>query len=202
MNRFISVFFVVIIYFLTVATVLAQVDNPAKADILEKKMQDTVGIQIDTTDTAPQKLDEPVKAALLSAVLPGLGQAYNGSYWKIPVIFSGFAIFAASINYFDYYYIEFRNASVALNNPEIDHPYEEFVNQESITRRIDFYRRNRDYLMILGTVFYFLNIVEAHVDAHLQSFDISDELSLDFGPAIQPVALNYQLGLSFKLLIK
>lgn len=203
MKRFIFLIFTGIFYFFTSYHAVAQEDNPAKADVLEKMRQDTVGIEIDSAEIAPPlKLDEPIKAALLSAVLPGLGQAYNQSYWKIPIIYTGFAIFASAINYFDYYYINFRNASVAINNPEINHPYTEELNEQQITRRVDFYRRNRDYLMILGSVFYLLNVVEAHVDAHLQSFDISDELTLNFGPSVQPVAYNYQLGLSLKLLLK
>ena len=30
----------------------------------------------------------PAKAAFYSAILPGLGQAYNKRYWKIPIVYA------------------------------------------------------------------------------------------------------------------
>ncbi|MCK5838333.1 MAG: hypothetical protein KAG99_00730, partial [Bacteroidales bacterium] len=49
-------------------------------------------------DTAWLNKHSPHKASIYSAVLPGLGQAYNKKYWKIPVIYAGFATFAYLIS--------------------------------------------------------------------------------------------------------
>ncbi|MFA0960781.1 DUF5683 domain-containing protein [Roseivirga sp. BDSF3-8] len=126
----------------------------------------------------------PGRASLLSAVMPGLGQVYNGKYWKVPVIYGGFAMFGYLINYNNENYQEFRAALFA----EIDgddstvNPFEGVLSEASLRRRTDLFRRNRDFSMILAGVWYLLNIVEAHVDAHLQEFDVSEDISMRFEP--------------------
>lgn len=130
------------------------------------------------------KLD-PNRSALLSAVFPGLGQAYNGQYWKLPLVYGGGLIFAHYINYNHKVYNELRNALIA----EVDkdgsttNPYG--FGKTSLERNTELFRRNRDFLMILAGVFYMLNIVDAHVSAHLKEFDINENLSMDIYPQIQ-----------------
>ncbi|MGK7395113.1 MAG: DUF5683 domain-containing protein [Candidatus Cyclobacteriaceae bacterium M3_2C_046] len=162
-------------------------------------------IKLDTAaiDTPLERLD-PVKAALLSAVLPGLGQAYNGSYWKIPIVYGGLFALAATVQYFDYNYVKFRNVLLAEDdgNPNTVNPYQDLLNRRTIANALSSNRRNRDYFMIITSLFYLLNVVEAHVDAHLQDFDITDDLTFKVEPSIQNFAYSYQLGISLKLQLK
>ena len=141
----------------------------------------------------------------MSAILPGLGQAYNKSYWKIPVLYAGIGtlIYFAGDNNSEYEkYKEayfFRLDGDSTTN-DVSYPN---LNDEDIKVRMDYYRRNRDLCyVLLGTV-YVLNIVDAYVDAHLKDFDVSDNLSMSARPRLylqqsgQPVA-----GLSLCLKLK
>ena len=137
---------------------------------------------------------DPKRSALLSAIMPGLGQAYNKQYWKVPIIITGLTVFGHFINYNNNLYHAFRNAALSSENP-----FESVASSEEIlTRNRDNFRRNRDFLMILGTAFYLLNVVDAHVSAHLDEFNVNDDLSMGIKPSIQPFALNNQaIGASF-----
>jgi hypothetical protein len=186
---------------------MAQIDDDNKADVLTGVNQDTTIIRIDSAELKNQTkpVDDPLKAALLSAVLPGLGQAYNGSYWKIPIIYAGFVGLGSAIHFLDYKYIVFRNALSAQvdDDPNTINPYATIGGDERVLNlRVEFYRRNRDFTMILTGLFYLLQVVEANVDGHLKTFDISDEISLKIDPHIGQLAHNYHLGLSLKLQMK
>ena len=141
----------------------------------------------------------------MSAVLPGLGQAYNGQPWKIPIIYGGGLIFAHYINYNHRLYSEFQNALIAATdgNSETVNPYVDVFNQTSLIRNRDVSRRNRDYLIIVTVGYYLLNVVDAHVSAHLQEFEINDNLSMDIAPSIQtsPLfsqAIGFSVSLNFR----
>ncbi|MBV6642474.1 MAG: hypothetical protein KI791_17270 [Cyclobacteriaceae bacterium] len=147
---------------------------------------------------------DPNRAALFSAILPGLGQAYNGQYWKIPLIYAGGIIIGHYIDYNHRIYSEFQNALLAGadDDPFTENPYAEF-GQTALIRNRDAFRRNRDYLMIIGVGYYLINIVEAHVSAHLHEFDVNDNLSMNISPAIQPTALFSQaIGIKISLNLK
>jgi TM2 domain-containing membrane protein YozV len=162
------------------------------------RSQDTV---IVVTNNAP----DPIKAALLSAALPGLGQIYNKSYWKVPIVYGSLMTFGYLVHFFDYNYIKYRNAFLAENdgNPNTINPYEGDRRISSrLFDRVEFYRRNRDYMMILTAGFYLLNIVEAHVDAHLQTFDLSDDISMNIRPGIITTPYTNQIGLSINFTLK
>lgn len=144
----------------------------------------------------------PQRSALLSAVFPGLGQIYNKQYWKAPIVMTGVVLFGHFINYNNQLYHAFRNATILEVNG-LDNPYENVIGGSTAlsTNRDDF-RRNRDYLMILGTAFYLLQIVDAHVSAHLEEFNVNEELSVGIRPSIQssPVfsqAVGVSLYLNF-----
>ena len=143
----------------------------------------------------------PKKSALLSAALPGLGQIYNKQYWKVPFILGGAVMLGHYIRYQDRLYNSFRSALIAESDadPRTINPFTG-LNAEILEANVDQLRRDRDYLMIMGALFYLLNIVDAHVSAHLHEFQINDELSMDIKPAFQPSALiSRSIGISFSL---
>jgi len=159
--------------------------------------------QIETIKTVSEL--DPNKAALLSAVLPGLGQAYNNQYWKIPLIYGGGLIIGHYINYNNVIYNEMRNSLIAEvdSDPFTENPYSDRFQETALTRNRDAFRRNRDLLILIGAAFYLLNVVDAHVSAHLNEFDVNDNLSLKVSPSIQSTPLFSQaLGFSISLSIK
>lgn len=142
----------------------------------------------------------PKRAAMLSAVLPGLGQVYNRQYWKVPLIYGGALMIGHYIRYQDRLYNSFRSAYFAAtdSDPNTINPYP--VSSDLLLRNAEQLRRDRDYLMIIGGLFYLLQIADAHISAHLHEFQINDALSLDIQPAIQPSALiSRSVGVSFSL---
>jgi hypothetical protein len=127
------------------------------------------------------------RAALYSMALPGMGQAYNKKYWKIPVIYAGFGAFTYFIVTNNQEYTQFKDAYVYTANGETyptDNPYVGKYNQTQLKEAMDFYRRNRDLSVILGVVWYTLNILEAYVDAHFYDYDVSDDLSMRVSPSV------------------
>ncbi len=128
----------------------------------------------------------PHKAAVMSAILPGAGQAYNKKYWKIPVIYAGFAGLAYAISFNQKEYRNYRNAYDQRldNDPATVDNYVGTYSDADLGTLKDFYRRNRD-LSIIGTgVLYLLNIIDASVDAHLYDFNVNDDLSIKLAPTL------------------
>lgn len=156
----------------------------------------------DTLFAPPTKEHSPKKAALMSAVLPGLGQAYNKKYWKIPIIYGaiGTSIFFAVSNNSDYN--DFRNALKARvdNDPNTIDKYEGIMSVQNLESNLNFHQRNRDLAIIIAGVFYVLNIIDATVDAHLFSFPKNDNLSLNLKPSFQLTQQNQVMnGVSLTL---
>lgn len=163
--------------------------------------QEKVLVLKDTTNTMGNYDPlAPSRAAFYSAVLPGLGQAYNKKYWKIPLVYAGIGtgVYFYSTNTKDYN--RFRDAyKRRLAGFEDD----EFQGV-STDRLIDAQKtasRNRDVSIIVSLVFYMLNIIDANVDAHLRQFNVSEDLTL-VPNIIQDGtgnSSNYGLSLRFNL---
>jgi hypothetical protein len=146
----------------------------------------------DTLVAEPPKKN-PVRAGWYSAILPGLGQAYNGKYWKIPIIYSIFAgmFFIAEDN--NYKYDMFKKAYLNFDD---DKPswVPSYLNKDAIKEYRNYYKRNRDLNIIIAVGLYLMNILDASVDAHLMDFDISEDLSLGIKPDY-----NFQFGRQKKM---
>ena len=148
----------------------------------------------------PEEVHSPRIAAIYSAILPGLGQAYNKKYWKIPLVYGGFAAFGYFIGWNNNNYHISKNAYKDLTDGDdsttsylklsqityfnLDNPSDVERLKHGLLRRQDYYRRNRDLLVILTVAFYGLNIIDASVDAHFFNWDISDDLTLRWQPAL------------------
>lgn len=133
------------------------------------------------------------KATTLACIFPGAGQIYNRSYWKVPFVVGGFASMIYCIDWNNRGYQRFKKAYSLLadyeQNPNKypDGPTDEFHGRYStdfIRNLRNNYRRNRDLCIIVTAGIYLLQIVDAHVDAHLKDYDISDDLSMSIEPKI------------------
>ena len=134
------------------------------------------------------------KATTLSTICPGAGQIYNRSYWKVPFVIGGFASMIYCIDWNNRGYQRFQKAYSLLTDYEAhpenypDGPTDEFRGRYSssfIKNLKDSYRRNRDLCIIVTCAVYILQIIDAHVDAHLKDYDISDDLSFNIEPLVQ-----------------
>ncbi len=152
----------------------------------------------------------PRKATLFSAVLPGLGQAYNKKYWKIPIVYAGFGVMgyfiyfnADNYNQYKQALIDFidedsgTNSYLDLVGPNVDpgtfdpslgsplySPDNEEWFKTQLQNNMDYYKRYRDLSIILSAAWYVLNIIDAAVDAYLFDYDITDDLSMKIDPKL------------------
>ena len=139
------------------------------------------------------------KAPMLSAILPGLGQIHNKQYWKLPVIYGGYLLIGHYIKFNNNMYKEFRSALIAQTdeNDLTINPFPNF-SESSLERNMEYWRRNRDLLIIFTGVYYILNIVDAHVFSHLNDFDIGNDISFSLSPEISKFGYNHNFGISLK----
>lgn len=152
----------------------------------------------------------PHKATIYSAVLPGLGQAYNRKYWKIPIIYSaGFALYYGFgwMGFQDWgwgYYNDMYNEFKKLYEQEYYDPGGDDAYEDLYQRNMSYARQQRDLITIFMAILYVANVVDAMADAHFYNFDISDDLSLNVSPHVNTpnpyLAYNdYSLGLKLRL---
>jgi hypothetical protein len=162
--------------------------------------------QTDTSKTAKQILipdslrHSPKKATLYSAILPGLGQAYNHKYWKIPVIYGVGAAMVYFIVDNNKQYKIYRNAYIKRldNDSSTVDDFTNIYSDEDLRLLKNFYRRNRDLSWIATGMIYVLNIVDASVDAHLFYFNVNDDLSLHWSPTVVPgKSIGVSLAMTF-----
>jgi hypothetical protein len=146
----------------------------------------------------------PRKALLYAAVIPGLGQIYNKKYWKLPLVYGAFGYmgyWAARYQrgYKQYKVQLFYNIENDLGesgkNPESG------FTTSFLRTTVDRFRRERDFMLILLGGMYLLQMVDAHIDAHLKEFDLNPNLQVSLEPMMeQNPMIGRQTGVS--LLIK
>ena len=158
-----------------------------------------------TSDTVGKKKGEGFsrhqRAALYSAILPGLGQAYNRQYWKLPIVYGA----AATLTFFlvnnNNSYQAYRSEVIyRLDNPgKIEGRRFANLSDLQVLRLRDRYRRDRDFTIIISGLVYLLQIADAHVFSHLLEYNVSDDLSLRTQPVIHPGgAIGLSLNLSLR----
>lgn len=148
-----------------------------------KSKSDTIAL---ITDSLPRH--SPRTATLLSLAVPGLGQAYNKKYWKIPLVYAaiGAPLYFALEQ--QRQFNDFKQAYVKRidNDPTTtDNKYAGVYTDQNLISLIDNTRKNRDLLFVLTGLTYALNVLDAAVDAHLYYFDVSDDLSASLKPSFQ-----------------
>jgi hypothetical protein len=152
------------------------------------KAQDTIPPQ--PAVTSPLTVDSVAhsahKATIYSLVLPGLGQAYNKKYWKIPIIYVGFGVLAYNFKINNDETRKFTEAYRYVINKDSFPTDNEYVirypDPNNLLQGRNFYRRRVELTLIFTAVWYILNVLDATVDAHFFDYDISDNLSLRVEP--------------------
>jgi hypothetical protein len=201
---------ILILFFLFSFTDIREVKAQKRTDrdsllIIQPEMDTTLlKNEIDTTMIEVKDPERPNRVVLHAAILPGMGQIANKKYWKLPILYGGAGTILFYIDYNNKKYQQFRNAYLEQKSlPESlwKDPLTINVSADNLNRGIDFYRRNRDLLMILLAGVYFIQIVDAYVDAQLMDFDISEDLTFRIQPGLMPdgytSSINYGLKFVF-----
>ena len=138
----------------------------------------------------------PSKAAFYSAILPGLGQAYNKKYWKIPIVYGaiGTSVYAYIWNNKKYnlYRDAYKRRLAGYNDDDF-----QYLDDSRLIQGQKFYQKNRDLSALITVGLYILNIVDANIDAHLMQFNVNDNLS--FRPDIHQNELDNKQNLGITL---
>lgn len=158
----------------------------AQSDSLSVKVKDTLPQTVQVKKTWNTDPLSPARAAFYSAILPGLGQAYNKSYWKIPIVYLAIGIptylYVINDKELDRYRTAYKRRLDGLTDDEFyvgrtdGNPR---LSTDALRRAQDTYRRNKEMAMLFAIGFYALNIIEANVDAHLKQFNVNENLSLE-----------------------
>jgi len=174
---------------------------------------EAVRVSADSVVVSSPKIDSipyhnPKIATRRSALIPGWGQAYNRQYWKIPIAYGIIAIPAVMYVYNNDYYKKMKFAYDArykeafLNDnsdvPKID---PELVNLpiNSLLNYRNQYRRDRDYSVLFFLIAWGFQVVDATVFGHLKQFDVTNNLSMQVRPQLDPISKNAGLSLTFQL---
>ena len=201
----------------TSISLLAQEEIIMKEKIKEKDK----GKKSKVTDTIPpakkpmNKYDsafaahQPKKAAIRSALLPGLGQIYNKKYWKLPIVYGALGISGGIFFYNLKNYKDTRFAYKVKYNMRVLRTdsalYSKIkpnllpLGEESLRFYRNQFRRDIDYSVLFMILIWGLNVVDAAVDAHLKTFDVSPDLSLQFKPGYSELARTNGLSLIIKI---
>ncbi|KAA3621181.1 MAG: hypothetical protein DWP94_10960 [Flavobacterium sp.] len=190
------------LFILTATSLFAQTPdslNVAREEVLV--VQDTIVNKQSYDPLAPSR------AAFYSAVLPGLGQAYNKKYWKIPIIYAGMATGVYFYIQNDKDYDRFRDAYKRRLAGFTDDEFYGTGTTPVISddRLIDAQisaQKNKDISIIVSLAFYLVNIIDANVDAHLSQYNVSDDLTLSPNLYVDPISTQANYSLSFKFNLK
>lgn len=193
-------------------------------DLQNINAQDTTAV---TSVVKKKHILLPQKAAMLSAVFPGMGQFYNRKYWKVPVVYAGFAglgyMVAFNSTLYNKYIKAFQDfddkipetsSYLALTpngwsaemydpilHPESYRPRYESQVKDLLLAGVDNYRKDRDLSFIGIAAWYVLSILDANVDASLSDYDIDKNLNLAVTPLPVNVGSNLVTGVNFSLKI-
>ena len=152
------------------------------------------------TDTVAKY--RPRKAIIRSAIIPGWGQVTNKKIWKVPVVYAAIGIPAYLFFRNLKQYKDSKNAYILAtdNDPTndylIEEPYYSVKDQPDRIRTFrNQVRQNVDYSALFFLVFWALNVADAAVDAHLKTFDVNDNLSLQIKGGYSPLAKTNGISL-------
>jgi Family of unknown function (DUF5683) len=175
----------------------------------------STGVQAQDAATKRNRYDSalaahsPKKAALRSAILPGLGQIYNKKYWKLPIVYGALGVCGSVFFYNLNNYQDTRFAYRVKYNMRVNRtdsalfalvkPNLKPLPEENLRYYRNQFRRDVDYSVLFFMLLWGLNVVDAAVDAHLKSFDVSSELSLRIKPGYSDIARTNGISLQLQI---
>ena len=134
----------------------------------------TDSLYADSLLTAFDYSHSPLTATLYALVLPGLGQAYNKKYWKMPIVWAGLGGVGYAISFNTKKYREATLEFAELPNEQNKH-------------KLKYWRRYMELSYIGLIVVYAFQVLDAYVDAQLHNWNVSDNLSMGVAPSLQPL---------------
>lgn len=186
-----------------------------KKRLLEMTSSTTPQVSPSPTDSINGALNKkvfipnPTKATWLALVIPGGGQIYNRKFWKLPIIYGGFAGCAYALTWNNKMYKDYMQAykDAALGNWEANSIHDllppGYLDRtpktqitETLRKQKDTYRRYRDLSIFAFIGVYLISVIDAYVDAELSNFDITPDLSMRVEPAV--INSQYSIGSSNK----
>jgi hypothetical protein len=145
--------------------------------------KDLVQINQSIVETKPIDPLRPSKAAFYSAILPGLGQAYNKKYWKIPIVWgaigTGVYFYIRNDKQFDRFRDAYKRRLAGFTDDEFyGDGITPQISDDGLIRAQEQFRRNKEVSLLITIGLYALNIIDANVDAHLLQFNVDENLTL------------------------
>ncbi len=175
-------------------------------------------------DSIPYRKPDAGKAVWLGAIVPGAGQIYNGSYWKLPIVYGAFMGCGYAIGWTNNRYTGYKTAYLDLYNDRkagtvSEDPSKSYIAvipegynlervggaarwESTLKNQQSIYRRYRDYSILATVLVYALSMIDAYVDAQLFDYDISPNLSLNIEPQIYYDIQQQQKSAELKLAIQ
>ncbi|MBE9490199.1 MAG: hypothetical protein IMY67_07910 [Bacteroidetes bacterium] len=164
-------------------------------------------VVLDSTSKPAINPLSPAKAAFYSAILPGLGQAYNKKYWKIPLVYAalgtGIVIYLDNDKQYDRYRDAFKRRLAGFNDDEFwgvdtnENPLSTpQISNDALIRAQRTLSRNREISLLVTIGIYVLNIIDANVDAHLLQYNIDENLALKPHFKFNQIDASTNLGLT------
>ncbi len=148
----------------------------------------------------------PAKAAFYSAILPGLGQAYNKKYWKIPIVYgvigTGLYFYITNNREYNRYRDAYKRRIAGFTDDEfyLDSNGNQLptprVSIEGLQRGQTVFRKNKEVALLVTIGLYALNIIDANVDAHLLQYNVDENLSLAPHFRLNEIDATSNLGLT------
>jgi hypothetical protein len=172
---------------------LNSVPDTAQGRPIAKRKKDTAADSARRTERLLFfRLTKPAKAGLLSLILPGGGQIYNHSYWKLPLVYGGIGAVTAAEFFYQSRYKEYVNSkkiwlTTGTNVTDPGPRSRLEISRANVETGLAFYRGWRDRFIAYTLVVYGITALDAVVDAHLSDFDVSDDLSLQWHPTLIPM---------------
>ncbi len=194
-------FFILFLYLLPVKD-FAQADSSVVVNTVDV-------VKKEKTDSVTKKPHTPRGAAIRSAILPGWGQVYNKKIWKVPIVYGALGVSGGIFLYNLKNYKDTRFAYKVKYNMRVNgtdsslyshiRPELKPLSEESLRFYRNQFRQDIDYSALVFILLWGLNVVDATVDAHLRTFDVSRDLSLQIKTGYSEMAGTNGLSLVLKV---